>query len=90
MIIESLPVAPFRWRDGERLVVFGRGAVADAGGLLEHGYALLTTARALADAGELAQAASAVHEVPAGRVDEIAGELRAHVESELLVALREP
>lgn len=87
MIIESVPVAPFRWRDGERLLVFGRGAVADGGELIERGYAMLTTSRALAGAEELAQAASAVHEVPAGRVDEIAGELRPRIEGEWLVAL---
>ena len=84
---EPVPAAPFRWQDGERLIVFGRGAVADAGDLLERGYALLTTPRASAGAAELMQGASAVHEVPAGRVDEVAGELRPRVEGDLLVAL---
>ncbi len=87
MSAEPVPVAPFRWQDGERLIVFGRGTVAGTGELLERGYALLTTRRALIAADELAQGASAVHEVPAGRVDEIAGELRARVEGDLLVAL---
>jgi len=38
-------------------------------------------------APELARRAAEVHEVPTGRVDEIAGELLADVEAELLVAL---
>ena len=80
-------MAPFRWRDGERLIVYGRGALAGAAELLERGYALLTTPRASAAADELLQAASAVHDVPAGRVDEIAGELRPRVDGDLLVAL---
>ena len=80
-------VAPFRWQDGERLIVFGRGTLAGAGDLLERGYALLTTPRASVGAEELIQRASAVHEVPAGRVDEIAGELRPRVDGDLLVAL---
>ena len=49
----------FTWRDGERTVRFGRGAVADAGGLLGEGYVLLTTDRALAAAPALAERARA-------------------------------
>jgi alcohol dehydrogenase class IV len=89
---EPLPVAPFRWHDGERVIVFGRGELPGALELLERGYALLTTPRAAAAAEDLAaeellQRASAVHEVAAGRVDEIATELRPRVEGEVLVAL---
>lgn len=87
MSTEPVPVKPFRWQDGERLIVFGRGAVAEAGDLLERGYALLTTPRASTGAEELRQGASAVHEVPAGRVDEVAADLRPRVEGDLLVAL---
>jgi len=82
-----VPVGPFRWRDGERLVVFGRGAAADAGELLEPGYALLTTARAGVQAPEVLERAAAVHEVASGRVDELAGALRPEVRGERLVAL---
>jgi len=73
--------------DGERTIRFGRGAIEDAPRLLGKGYALLTTSRAQELAPELIERAAAVHEVPGGRVDEIAGELRADVEGELLVAL---
>ena len=68
----------FLWRDGERMVRFGRGAVADAGGLLGDGYVLLTTERALAAAPALADAAERVVIVAAGRVDDVAGDLLEH------------
>jgi alcohol dehydrogenase class IV len=77
----------FRWRDGERLIVFGRDSLGQARALLGDGYTLLTTRRARQTAPELASAAGAVHEVPAGRVDELAGQLRPAVRGELLVAL---
>ena len=77
----------FRWQDGERLIRFGRGALADAPDLLGEGYALLTTERALASAPRLADSAAAVHHVPPGRVDEVAAGLRDRVEGELLVGL---
>ena len=38
----------FTWRDGERIVRFGRGALAQAPELLGDSYVLLTTARARA------------------------------------------
>jgi alcohol dehydrogenase class IV len=79
--------APFRWRDGERMIMFGRGTVSDAQELLDPGYVLVTTARASAMAPELAERAAAVHEVAEGRVDELAGALRPQVEGSLLVAL---
>jgi maleylacetate reductase len=81
-------VRPFRWQDGERLIVFGRGsldgALGDVGG---PGYELLSTPRALAMAPALAQSAGAVHTVEPGRVDELAGALRGSVSGERLVAL---
>jgi alcohol dehydrogenase class IV len=51
------------------------------------GYALLTTERALDSTPQLAEAASAVHHVPPGLVDEVAAGLRGDVRGELLVAL---
>ena len=77
----------FRWHDGERLIVFGRGSLANADEVLGNGYALLTTERAAAQAPALAAAAGTVHDVGPGRVDELAGQLRSSVRGELLVAL---
>jgi alcohol dehydrogenase class IV len=79
--------APFHWQDGERLIVFGRGCLAGAAELLGADYGLLTTARAAAAAPEVVSGAARVHEVPPGRVDEIAAALRPEIEAELLVAL---
>ena len=78
---------PFRWRDGERMILFGRGKLAEAADLLDPGYVVLTTARACSAAPELMKAAASVHDVPAGRVDELAGALRDRVRGERLVAL---
>lgn len=82
-----LAAPPFRWCDGERVIRFGRGTLAEAVELIRPPYVLLTTKRAGAVAPDLAAAATAVHHVPAGRVDELAAELRPHVKGELLVAL---
>jgi alcohol dehydrogenase class IV len=77
----------FRWQDGERLIRFGRGALAEAPEILGEGYTLLTTERGRGAAPELAERAAAVHLVPAAFVDEAAEALRGEVEGELLVAL---
>jgi alcohol dehydrogenase class IV len=77
----------FRWQDGERLIVFGRGALAQADEVLGTGYTLLTTERAATQAPAVAAGAGTVHDVGPGRVDELAGELRSGVQGELLVAL---
>jgi alcohol dehydrogenase class IV len=77
----------FRWQDGERLIRFGRGSLAESPDILGDGYTLLTTERALASAPQLAERAAAVHHVPAGRVDEVAAELREPVRGKLIVAL---
>jgi alcohol dehydrogenase class IV len=77
----------FTWRDGERIVRFGRGALADAPALLGERYVLLTTARAAATAPAVVERATAVHDVPEGRVDAVAGDLLEAVDGELLVAL---
>ncbi len=74
----------FRWQDGERVIVFGRGSLESAAGeLLGTGFTLLSTPRF-----ELAGAGARVNVGP-GRVDELAGELHAggQIQSELIVAL---
>jgi len=80
------PATAFRWRDGERLVIFGRGTAGEAGSVLGSGYALLSTPRAVATTPGLAAAAGSVHEVRPGRVDELAAALRPRIDAELLVA----
>ena len=69
------PHQAFRWQDGSRLIVYGRGAAASAGELLEPGYVLLTTERAGATLPDVTANATAVHHVGVGRVDELAGDL---------------
>ncbi len=72
----------FTWHDGERVIRFGRGAAAEAVDLLGGpGYALLTTARGRTVLPAVFEAAGSVHDVPAGRVDEIAGSLLGELSS---------
>jgi len=81
----------FIWRDAGRTVVFRRNGVAQAPQLLrEHGFSdfeLLSTPRALAEAPELAAAASAVREIGPGAVPDLAADLLDAVGTESLVAL---
>jgi alcohol dehydrogenase class IV len=81
----------FTWVDGERLIRFGAGALAEAPGLLaERGfvdYALVTTARAEAAAAELVEGAEIVLHVPPGPVPGAAAAVRDGVEGRQLVAL---
>jgi maleylacetate reductase len=82
----------FSWRDGERVVRFGPGALAEAAGLLESngfgGFVLLTTERGVAGVPSLADRADSVVHVPAGKVDEISAGLLGSVPSGVaLVAL---
>jgi alcohol dehydrogenase class IV len=81
----------FTWLDGERLVRFGAGALADAPGLLAgrgfEGYALLTTRRAGAEAPALVAGADVVLEVPGGGVPEAAAAVRDGVAGRPVVAL---
>jgi alcohol dehydrogenase class IV len=78
----------FTWRDGERVIRFGRGAVAEAVELVGGpGYALLTTERAADDAAHVAAAAAHVHMVGAGLIPDLAGDLLADVRGDRLVAL---
>jgi alcohol dehydrogenase class IV len=68
-------VRAFDWRDGERLIRFGRGRAAGAvGSLGGPGYLLLTTPRAAAALPAVAEAAAAVHHVGAGAVDALAAD----------------
>jgi alcohol dehydrogenase class IV len=78
----------FTWRDGERTIRFGGGAIGEAVETLGgEGYALLTTERAAALAPAVVEGAAAVHMVGAGRVDELAGDLLGAVARERIVAL---
>jgi alcohol dehydrogenase class IV len=65
----------FTWRDGERLIRFGDGALDEAPGLLREnsfaGYILLTTERAEAVAPALTEGAATVVHVPSGPVDQV-------------------
>jgi alcohol dehydrogenase class IV len=87
MAVPDIPLAPFRWDDGDRVIRFGRGALADVPELVDEGYVLLTTPRARGRAGDLAERAAAIHDVPEGRVDEVADDLRNQVEGDTLLAL---
>lgn len=87
-----MTVEAFTWRDGERLIIFGADAVADAMDTLEREgwerYELFTTRRALASAPlQLPGQAFAVHEVPHGPVNEVSAGLVDAVDSPALVAL---
>jgi alcohol dehydrogenase class IV len=80
-------VTSFTWRDGERTIRFGRGALDEAPSLLGERYILLTTPRAARMAPAVAGKAASVHEVEAGKVDELAARLLDVVQGELIVAL---
>lgn len=82
------PRRPFVWRDGARTIVFGPRSVDRVEEFLGDEYVALTTERAAAMAPALIAGAAAVHHVPAGLVDEVAGDLLGQIgDSELLVAL---
>jgi alcohol dehydrogenase class IV len=78
----------FTWRDGERTIRFGAGAVDEAVDVLGgEGYALLTTERAAAMAPAVVEGAGAVHMIGGGLVDELAGDVLGAVARERIVAL---
>lgn len=77
----------FRHVEGERTIVFGRGAIEAGADLLGSGYTLLTTARAAAAKPSVAARAERVVEVPGGLVEEVAGDLLGRTGSGTLVAL---
>ena len=85
------PESSFRWVDGERLIRFGAGALAEAPALLAErgfeGYALLTTERTVGTAPALADRAAAVVHVPEGGVPEAAAAVRPEVGGRPLAAL---
>ena len=87
-----MPAVEFTFRDGERVIRFAPGALAEAPGLIDAqglgGYALLTTERALAGApAALREGAAAVLAVPSGSVPEAAAAVRGDVGARPLVAL---
>ena len=69
----------FEWHDGERVIHFGRGRIAEAVEMLPDGYVLLTTERAQGDAPQVVEAAAEVHLVGPGLVDELSAELLPNV-----------
>ncbi|HWI22391.1 MAG TPA: iron-containing alcohol dehydrogenase [Baekduia sp.] len=77
----------FTWRDGGRIIRFGRSAAADAPKLIEDGFTLLTTARAQGLIEGLAERADAVHLVAPGRVDDLAEAMYRDVTGKRLIAL---
>lgn len=85
------PRADFTWIDGERLIRYGDGVIAEARHVLARRgferFALLTTERAAADAPALVDAADVVLHVPDGPVPVAAGAVRGDVGGRPLVAL---
>ncbi len=81
------PSRPFTWRDGERLVVFGRGRTDDLAEIVREPFVLLTTPRAAARLPALERQAESVHHVVPGHVDRLAAALRGAVRGGLLVAV---
>jgi alcohol dehydrogenase class IV len=78
----------FTWRDGDRLIRFGRGAVDEAVDLLGGpGYTLLTTERASGVAPHVAMAAASVHMVGDGPIPDVAGDLLGEVSGDRIAAL---
>jgi alcohol dehydrogenase class IV len=84
-------MAGFTFRDGERLIRFAEGALAEVSGLLAEngfeGYTLLTTERAADSAPELSDNAETVLHVPPGKVDQISAELMPRAGRRAVVAL---
>jgi len=79
--------APFTWRDGTRLVRFGRGAAAEAPAMVDDPFTLLTTARAQEAVPDLASRAARVLHVGPGLVDALADEIRTRTDARTLVAV---
>ena len=81
----------FIWNDGERVIRFGVGALAEAPELLAaagfENYALLTTERAEEQAEAVVQGAYLVAHVPDGPVPDAAAAVRERVNDRPLVAL---
>jgi len=91
--IDLKPPAEGSWvehtDERRRLLLYGGPVTAPAGRLAEEGwreFELLSTARALADAGDLSEAAQRTHVLPAGRVPEASAAVVDDVGSDRLVA----
>jgi alcohol dehydrogenase class IV len=84
-------VSPFTFADGERLIRFGAGVLAEAPELLSErgfdGYVLLTTERARAVAPALVERATGVLLVPGGGVPDAAAAVRDGVQGRPIAAL---
>ena len=84
-------MAGFTWVDGERLIRYGPGLLAEAPAVLAGrgfaDFALLTTERAAAQAPDLVAAAGLVVNVPLRPVPDAAAEVRGEVAGRPLVAL---
>jgi alcohol dehydrogenase class IV len=85
------PARDFTIDEGDRVIRFGPGALADAPRLLAQegfaGYALLTTDRAAEQAPEVVDRAAVVVTVPHGQVPDAAAAVRGAVGARPLVAL---
>lgn len=85
------PTRDFTLAEGDRLIRFGPGALADAPRLLAQegfaGYALLTTERAAEQAPDVVDRAAVVVMVPHGPVPEAAAAVRSAVGTRPLVVL---
>ncbi|MEW6581324.1 MAG: iron-containing alcohol dehydrogenase, partial [Actinomycetota bacterium] len=79
--------APFTWRDGGRVVRFGRGAAAGAAALVDGPFTLLTTPRSQERVPDLASRAGRVLHVGPGPVDALADEIRTRTDARTLVAV---
>jgi alcohol dehydrogenase class IV len=81
----------FSWQDGERLIRFGTGSLADVEELLAArgfaGYALLTSPTAKQMAPRLAEEAGSTIHVPVGSVTDAATAIREQIGERPLVAL---
>ncbi|MQA75445.1 MAG: iron-containing alcohol dehydrogenase [Solirubrobacterales bacterium] len=87
-----LTATEFTWRDGERTIHFRAGVIADSPEIIAGAgwddYELLTTERAIGNASvALAEDAVAVHHVPPGPINEVAGRVIDDVSTPSLVAL---
>lgn len=79
--------AAFRHVEGDRIIVFGPGAVATGAELIGARYTLLTTPRAATAVPSVVEGAEAVVEVPSGLVETVSGDLLGRTGTGPLVAL---
>jgi maleylacetate reductase len=81
----------FAWDDGDRLIRFGEGALAETAGLLAsrglESYALLSTERARISAPALVESTQVVLDVPPGPVPDAAAAVREAAQGHPLLAL---